>query len=571
MVKKTKFVTTALLIAIVGLSAILLFYSFFYNKIYPGVYVEEIHIGGKSISAGADKLKNELPLPSVVTVRVNHKSSPSEFDIPISSINAKAEYEKTAQAAFEVGRSSPWKNGQRIELVVSYDEEKLQEQLNLINNQSSSHPVEPSLHAVGGKIEFTQGVAGTVLDLKLLENKIIESLKRRERLVMFEPTVYDPSLNAEEQEIFLARGAKLLSKSLVLTSDSHEFNYKGDSLLAFLRPKGGYYFDNIAPSLMEIAQTIKSTPTNPVFIYKDGRVQEFSPAKDGLEVELDQLKIELEAALKQLETTNVDKVTIDIPVVRTPAEFATEDVNDLGIKELIGVGKSNFKGSIASRIYNIALAASRLNGVLIKPGETFSFVNALGDVSALTGYKQAYIIQGNQTILGDGGGVCQVSTTFFRAALNAGLPIVERHAHSYRVSYYEQDSPPGIDATIYYPTVDIKIKNDTPGHILIQTFTDTKNLTLRFELYGTSDGRVASISKPVVSSVTPPPEDLYIDEPTLPAGEIKQVDYKAWGAKVNFNYKVERGGEIILEKMFYSNYRPWQAKFLRGTGPARSS
>ncbi len=169
--------------------------------------------------------------------------------------------------------------------------------------------------------------------------------------------------------------------------------------------------------------------------------------------------------------------------------------------------------------------------------------------------------------MGDGGGVCQVSTTFFRAILNAGLPIIERRAHSYRVSYYEQGSSPGLDANVYDPTTDLKFKNDTPGYLLIQTLIDSASSTLIFEIYGTSDGRVTTISKPVVTDITPPSEDLYIDDPTLPQGEIKQIDWKAWGAKVWFNYIVERGEETIYQKTFYSNYRPWQAVYLRGTGP----
>ena len=206
---------------------------------------------------------------------------------------------------------------------------------------------------------------------------------------------------------------------------------------------------------------------------------------------------------------------------------------------------------------------------MVKPGETFSFNQTLGDVSSETGYKQAYVIKNGRTELGDGGGVCQVSTTLFRAALDAGLPITERRAHSYRVSYYEQGSPPGIDATVYEPSPDLKFTNDTPGHILIQSFADSKALTLAFEIYGTSDGRVSTISKPVVSGVTPPPEDLYIDDPTLPAGTVKQIDWKAWGAKVVFDYTVEKNGVTTIDETYVSSYKPWQAIFLRGTGPAQ--
>jgi vancomycin resistance protein YoaR len=192
----------------------------------------------------------------------------------------------------------------------------------------------------------------------------------------------------------------------------------------------------------------------------------------------------------------------------------------------------------------------------------------LGDVTEYTGYKQAYIIQDGKTVLGDGGGVCQVSTTMFRAALNAGLPIIERRAHSYRVGYYEQDAAPGLDATIYTPITDLKFSNDTPGHLLIQTLYEPSRSYLAFEIYGTDDGRQVTITDPVVSSVTPPPEDSYVDDPTLPAGEIKQIEYKAWGARVYFTYKVTKGGETLYEKTFNSNYQPWRAVYLRGTGPA---
>jgi vancomycin resistance protein YoaR len=136
------------------------------------------------------------------------------------------------------------------------------------------------------------------------------------------------------------------------------------------------------------------------------------------------------------------------------------------------------------------------------------------------------------------------------------------------VGYYEQGSPAGLDATVYGPSPDFKFVNNTPAHVLIQATADPKNYSLVFELYGTSDGRVSVVSKPIVTNVTAPAGDLYQDDPTLPAGTIKQIEYKAWGAKVTFNYVVTKDGEEIFKKFFISNYRPWQAVYLRGTGPA---
>jgi vancomycin resistance protein YoaR len=134
------------------------------------------------------------------------------------------------------------------------------------------------------------------------------------------------------------------------------------------------------------------------------------------------------------------------------------------------------------------------------------------------------------------------------------------------VHYYEEGGfKAGLDATVFDPTDDLKIKNDTPNYILIQTITDTDNLTLTFELYGTSDGRKSEILNHQVWGATAPPPDLYQDDPTLLKGVVKQVDFAAWGAKASFVYKVIRNGEVIQNQTFTSNYRPWQAVYLRGT------
>jgi len=189
----------------------------------------------------------------------------------------------------------------------------------------------------------------------------------------------------------------------------------------------------------------------------------------------------------------------------------------------------------------------------------------VGEISAATGYKQAYIIKEGQTILGDGGGVCQTSSTLFRAVLAAGLPIEARTAHAYRVSYYEQNYQVGFDATVFQPTPDFKFTNDTPGYVLIQTEFDEAKKYLAFAFYGTNDGRKVEMSKVRMWDVTPPPPDLYIDDPNMPIGKVTQTEHRAAGAKVAFDWKVTRGEEVLQERTFYSNYRPWQAVYLRGT------
>jgi len=326
-----------------------------------------------------------------------------------------------------------------------------------------------------------------------------------------------------------------------------------------------YSFDEnkLKTILSEFNQKVYLPPQNALFRFENGRVIAFQTEKPGRQLNITQAIQNLNQNLGQ----SSQLIKIQLKTIPIQPEITIDQINNLGINELLGEGLSYFWGSSSSRIENIVLAASRLNGLLVKPGEVFSFNQALGDVSSATGYRQAYIIKEGKTILGDGGGVCQVSTTLFRAALNAGLPIVERHPHSYRVSYYEQGGfGPGLDATVFLPSVDLKFKNDTPAYILIQAYVNTQSKTLSFKLYGTSDGRQVIISKPKIWQQIPPPEDLYIDEPTLPLGVIKQTERKNWGAKVSFNWQVKRGEEIIHQQTFFSHYQPWQAVYLRGTG-----
>ncbi|MEK7159945.1 MAG: VanW family protein [Patescibacteria group bacterium] len=327
-----------------------------------------------------------------------------------------------------------------------------------------------------------------------------------------------------------------------------------------------YSQDKFQELIEPISKKIERKPIDALFKFENNKVTAFRPSVEGQIIDFDLLNTRLDSqALSVMSSKKKTVIIIPIPVRKIEPDITTDEANSLGIKELIGQGHSLFYHSIPSRIYNINLAATRINGILVAPGEVFSFDKALGDVSSFTGYKQAYIIQSGKTVLGDGGGVCQVSTTFFRALLNAGLPIVERYAHAYRVGYYEQDSPPGFDATIFVPTVDLRFKNDTPNYILIQSEFNPYNYSLSFYLYGTKDGRTVTMTKPVISNVRPAPPDIYQDDPTLPKGEIKQTDFAAPGANVYFTRTVTKNGKTIIFDKFVSSYQPWQAIFLKGT------
>jgi len=312
-------------------------------------------------------------------------------------------------------------------------------------------------------------------------------------------------------------------------------------------------------------ETYNKPAKNALFKFENEKVISFRQEENGLKIESEKFLSDFNKAIFNLKSgpQNI-KIKLNSKIIKP--EITLAKANNFGIEELIATGQSNFSHSIPERIHNITLASSKFNGILIPPNKEFSFNENIGDISVSTGYKPAYIIKAGKTVLGDGGGVCQVSSTIFRAALNSGLPITERSAHAYRVSYYEQDSKPGFDATVYNPTVDLKFKNDMGNYILIQTEIDLENNILTFNFYGKRDGRTIEISPVLVYDVQPPLPDSYQEDPTIKRGITKQVDFPAWGAKAEFVYKVKKNNKITFEKKFYSSYRPWQAIYLVGTG-----
>ena len=346
--------------------------------------------------------------------------------------------------------------------------------------------------------------------------------------------------------------------------DNLATKYSAYNHVVFIDPVINYDSGLLEDFIASASAKINIPVVEPKFKLAGNRVIEFRTGSSGKLVNEELLKGRILTAVFGGE----DSLSVEIPVsILEPSVPRGEmTAESLGIKSLLGRGISTYKGSIPGRKHNVALTATKIDGTLIPPGVIFSFNDTVGDINRETGFQEAYIIMEGRTVLGDGGGVCQDSTTLFRAALAAGLPVIERRAHAYRVGYYEQNSPPGFDATVYSPTTDFKFKNDTPAYILIQAKADNQASVLTVELWGTNDGRTAKTTKPIITDQAAPPPDAYQDDPSLPVGTIKQVDWKAWGAKVKFDYHVERREEVLSHQTFSSNYHPWQAVFLRGTG-----
>lgn len=576
------------MLPVVSVAAFIAAYS---NKIYPNVSVAGMNLSHRTVEEAwrqvdvleRDFLTHEKLKVIVEEDRLATAAGEPELELLFDEIGLAYDSKETVEKAYEHGRGGVWTQRARAliglweqpavyEHIYSIDEQVLAQKIDEFANAIDKPGTQPHVEydpeqPEGQQIQVYSGENGLIIDRELLKSEVLGRLGwlSSER-VEVEVVEEKHQVSDAQMDETIERARGLLERELELKlpdgNGGESWVLADADIVGLVDFTGGFDEQKIEAYVEALAEGVNREPVNATFAFEDGKVVEFAASKEGLEIKKQRAVELINQALMGL--SGADTGVVELPVLVTKAEVKTPDVNDLGIETLLGRGESAFHGSIAGRIHNVALTASRLNGVLVPPGETFSFNQTIGDVSRATGYQTAYVIKDGRTVLGDGGGVCQDSTTLFRAILDAGLPISERRGHSYRVGYYEQNSKPGFDATVFAPSVDLKFTNDTPAHILIQAKANTDNLSLVIELYGTDDGRVAEVSNYQQWGAVPAPPPLYQDDPTLAPGVVKQVDWAAPGLKVKFDYLVTRGGETLIEESFYTNYRPWQAVYLRG-------
>lgn len=554
-----------------------LYQIFIFDKFYPLTYVGNINVSFlnyqdavRAISANFEKRTQN---------KLSFTQQQNTFAVDLATSSAAIDYADIESELIKAHPANLWQRvGKQFENLITYKKIapkinlSLDKQLEAISQSVNKKAEDAQLifdetaseSSPSARIQIQEGLNGIELDKQSLEKQITQFLLTGKYTSELPVKVLQPKITTNH----VVRAKQALEETM---REPVKLNFKGNlwildtkQLLTLLdlTSGGDLLLDKDKTYLYtgKIAQTINQEVQEGLFEFnpQTRRVTAFKASKPGQKLDQDKTyQLISQAVSGQISHT------ISLPVTIINPKIQTSDVNSLGIKELLGRGISHFAGSIPNRIYNINLTASKINGVLVPPGEVFSFNNTVGDITAQTGFKQAYVIKEGRTVLDDGGGVCQDSTTLFRAVLNAGLPVVKRTAHAYRVGYYEQGFPPGLDATVFYPSVDFQFKNDTLAHILIQAYT--AGTTLYVDLYGTSDSRVSTISKSVVTDRVPAPDPLYQDDPTLPKGTTKQVDWAAWGAKVTFTRTVKRAGETIISETYKSNFRPWQAVYLVGT------
>jgi vancomycin resistance protein YoaR len=587
----------------------LLFSAFYLERVYFGVYFAGIALSGKDkaqvFDVVSDKIKDFESKP--VEIVVNDIG----VDILLSDLGIYLDKKKTVDEIYRTGRSGKTADDLRHKFNAIFDRRETKPQYSVdflkFENRFNSEFSKFEERAEDATIVFKNGVPA-ILDSKegrtIDKSRLISDLKIYVETQSSQPItiftiVEKPRVISQNAQRALARVQMLNSQRIVLNFGFDSWTLSESNLLSILQfTPSNFQNEQISINLLdpvtlshathvqgdselevslnepnlndfiaEIVMSVDRKTVNATLRFENGKIVEFSPAQDGqsLDTVLTRKMILDKVSIENADSTG--SIVLNLPVNVRRAKIANAEVNNLGIKELIGRGVSYYAGSIPNRIHNLTLGSNLISGTLVAPGDLFSFNALVGPVSSSQGFKQAYIIQSGRTVLDDGGGICQVSTTVFRAALNTGLPIVARTAHAYRVGYYEQKGfKPGLDATIFSPSVDLKFKNDTEHHILVQAIVDRTNSKLQVDIYGSSDGRRVEISEPVVTNQVPAPPPLYQDDPSIPKGVVKQVDFAAAGATSVFKRKVYKGDQVLIDELFKSNFRPWQAVYLVGTG-----
>jgi vancomycin resistance protein YoaR len=462
-----------------------------------------------------------------------------------------------------------------VPLRLTIDERQLQRYLLEIAKGVDQPPQDAQLQIAGGRVVITPARPGRQV---LIDDTVRDALAALQTLTPQEAPlrtrVLQPAIDDADVAPVARLAETILAGPLTLTAGDQRWAWSQAELGMLLRIEQSQageqnpYQLTISQELVRawlttFAPVLARPAVEPRLRYTAAGLRIITEGRNGAALEVERAADQIVAALR------AGRRTVELPVAAVLPRARPETLNMLGIVELVAQGKSDFSGSAAYRVQNISAGAARMDGLLIAPGQEFSFNREIGPIDASNGFTEGYAIIDGRTQLEWGGGVCQVSTTVFRAAFWAGVPITERNQHSFRISWYEVYEPMGMDAAIFTgPSgYDLRFVNDTGNWLLLEARVDTGRATLTVNLYGTRPNReVRQLPVEIRNEVPAPSQPRYIDDPALPAGTVRQTDTARGGQDVTVRRVVLEGGQVVREDSFFSRFQPWPNIYVRGTG-----
>lgn len=536
------------------------------GQIYPGTSVHGVDVSGLSPTAGKALLRATFaPLERhAVTWTFEGRS----WDASLADIGMEIDYDAMIACAMDHGRDgsvldryATWlEEGARdVPLVLTRDEAVLRSVLDGIGEDVFVEPVDARLVADGGDVTIVDHVPGRKLDI---ERAIVDTKREvcdaqtANVALAVEPVT--PKITTRDLAGAGRDAERLVGDAVLFTHAGETYPVGPDDLMDALVIENGRRatldVDRIASRIDAIAAAVAVPARNVMLGWNDG-LYVVEDDVDGREVDREAL------AAAVVDLASSESRTAPLPIQPVPARARADNMHELGLDGHLAYGSSSFAGSSDSRHANVIVSAENISYKLVAPGERFSFNELLGPITEENGFVSGTIIQGNWEASDIGGGVCQVSTTVFRAAANAGFQFAEWHPHSWRLAFYEADgSPPGFDGAIYQPNTpdeiekDLVFENPLDSWLLLMMVIDGDKVRAHF--YGRDLGWTVELGEARLSEPKPIPDPVQRVNSSLAPGERVKVQNAKAGVTVRIRRTVTAAdGSIISDGDFVSDYR----------------
>jgi vancomycin resistance protein YoaR len=559
------------------------------GRVRRGVRVGGVDLSGLTRAAATDRL--QAAAGPILAAPLTLQAGAATVRLPRSRAGVELDVEASVAAAMEVGRGGPFDADRfkgwfaRIDLPwkARVASDRLEGRLATLDRQVGSEVREPTLR-IGGRtpspgaqtsgsaatgasagavaVGLVAGRPGKAIDKAGAQAALLAAAAAPAGATVRLPIgERPPSVTPAAAKAAADRAATLLGAPVEVTAADGSADLRPADLAPLVRTKaaGGELRLSLDPSgldrLLRRQAPFAYTEPEDARFQPSGSTVRIVPSVAGLEVE----PRKAAAAVLDAGAAATDR-SAELPTTVTQPELTTKEAKALGVKEVMSTFTTTFNAGDVPRVHNIGLIAAAVHGSLVRPGQVFSMNEATGQRTAAKGYRTAHVIRNGEIVDGLGGGVCQAGTTMFNTAFFAGLPVTERRNHSLHISHY----PMGRDATLDWPSTDLKFRNDSRYGIYITSRATPSTLTFTF--WSTSRGyKVTSSTSPASNFRAPPTR--YEDDPTLPKGEKVVEEPGSSGFDVTVSRTVTKGSTVVRRDSFVSNYSPWVRVVRRGTGP----
>lgn len=574
------------LVVLAGAAGGYAFYSFnqqYAGRIYPNITVRGVPVG--NLTAAEAEAAITAHYQPYLTHPLTVTYEQLQWFPTAAELGARLEVEQAVQHAMQTGRSHPevldnlrtvaavWQHGAEIPLVLTVDVAATQQyffaraaeiERPAVDAQFAlQNSVPVAIPSVAGRqAMLNETIADTVAALHTLAPHTV-TLRTRELL----PLLSNGSVAEAQREV----DARLSAPITLLGENGEVWEWSTERIAQLIQVQRVIREDGTGDDLQismdytpisgwleEIAEQSIYGGSVPRVDWNGGNLVITRAGAPRWKVDARAAEAQVIAAL------DADERTITLPYTQLPPPINETNLADLGITTLLSVGQSDFTGSAPYRVTNIIAGMRLLDDVLVAPGAEFSFNQTVAAITPENGFVEGYVILDNRTQREWGGGICQDSTTIFRAAFWAGLPFTERWGHSFYINWYDRygfgpyGDGPGMDATIFMGGPDLRFVNDTGNWILIQTGVDVNTALAEVRIYGAPTGRTVELIGPTITDQKPAPtEPVYVANPELAPGERRQSDVARGGMTINFARVIRTNGVETRRDAFSTTFKPW--------------